>query len=181
MIKIYSVLSRCSHVNTASRVKLKRELNLFKKITSNFWPLLFRMASNCYQLFFFWAEGFCERFHLLVFACLKKYAIFLLIYILGSAMVGIIFIHGRAEPRSLELYYWIWLAQLSSLGCDRNQQSCTGEHLWCLDRFLGGCWFVLCLFFFFFKTIAVKVLRFLCPGCWAMTLVRGALPSSCAT
>lgn len=53
MIKIYSVLNRCSHVNTENRVKLKRELNLFKKIASNkcFFDLLFIMASDGCQFF----------------------------------------------------------------------------------------------------------------------------------
>lgn len=50
---------------------------------------------------------------------IRKYANFLLVYILGSAMVSsIIFIHVKAESRSPELYDKIWLAQLSSLGCD---------------------------------------------------------------
>lgn len=36
----------------------------------------------------------------------RKYANFLLVYILGSAMVSIIiFIHVRVESRSPELYY----------------------------------------------------------------------------
>lgn len=50
---------------------------------------------------------------------IRKSANFLLVYILGSAVVSsIIFIHVRAESRSPELYNKIWLAQLSSLGCD---------------------------------------------------------------
>lgn len=72
VIKIYSVLNRCSRVNPENRVKLKRELNLFKKIASKkcFFDLLFIMTSDGYQVFL--AEGFCERFHLLVSLFLKN-------------------------------------------------------------------------------------------------------------
>lgn len=72
MIKISSVLNRWSHVNPENRVKLKRERNLFKKITSKkcCFDLLFIMTSDGYQ--FFLAEGFCERFHLLVYLVLKN-------------------------------------------------------------------------------------------------------------
>lgn len=65
VIKIYSVLNRCSCVNTENRVKLKRELYLFKKFSSNkcLFDLLL-MASDGYWVIL--AEGFCEIFHLLV-------------------------------------------------------------------------------------------------------------------
>lgn len=72
VIKIFSVLNRCSRVNTENRVKLKRELHLFKKFTSNkcFFDFLLIMASDGYRVIL--AEGVCEIFRLLVYLFLEN-------------------------------------------------------------------------------------------------------------